>query len=429
MKILHINTSDQGGAANACLRLHNGLLNIGIDSKVLVKIKTKNIPYVYVYESDIKTSISIFARIKRKFLRILKELWLYDETNTKQQNYICSRHPNLEMFSFSDSNIDITNNKWFREADIIHLHWVSNFMDYPSFFKKCTKPIVWTLHDMNPFLGGEHYNEQYLGIDENGIPIPRKKTDREKQVFEKITAIKIASLADTKNLHIIALSEWMKSECKKSAILGRFPIDKIYNGINSEIFQPRKKEYSRNLLGISNNKKVILFCADYISNSRKGYEYLLLVLENINNENILLCSIGNISDTLEKKNNVIELGMMHDERLMSIIYSAADVFIIPSLMDNLPNTVIESLTCGTPVISFPIGGLPDMIDHKKNGYIADEISVNALVKAINHFFEEGVEWSSEEIRKHSIAKFDISVQANNIINLYKNIELNNHKYQ
>jgi glycosyltransferase involved in cell wall biosynthesis len=420
MKILHICTYDRGGAAKACLRLHEGLLNADIDSKVLVKVKTQNsIPDVYIYDPDI---VSFMSKFKRKFLRILKEFKLYDIFNAQQQKFITSRRLlKMEMVSFPNSNIDITNNKWFKEADIIHLHWVANFMDYPSFFKKCTKPIVWTLHDMNPFLGGEHYDEKYLGINENGFPIPRKITTEEKQISKKITALKIASIANNQNLHIVTPSEWMKIECEKSAVLGRFHIDKILYGINSEIFQPRDKNYSRNLLGISNNKKVILFCADSISNTRKGYEYLLRALVKINIENIILCSIGNKSDTLLRKEDVMELGIIHDERLMSIIYSAADVFIIPSLMDNLPNTVIESLICGIPVISFPIGGLPDMIEHKKNGYIADEISVNALVLAINYFFEEGVEWSSEEIRKYSVAKFDLSVQANNMIKLYKSI--------
>jgi len=419
MKVLHINTYDRGGAANACLRLHEGLLNSGIDSKVLILKKTNNnFPEVYAYETEV---ISFSGRLQRKIKRILKELKLYRNgpKEKERKKLLKLRSKGLEMISFPESDIDITNNKYFHGADIIHLHWVVDFLDYKAFFKKCKKPIVWTFHDQNPFLGVEHYAEKYLGPEKNGFPMVRQFSEVELAIEKKYKQIKHNILQNTP-LNIVALCNWMQTEILGCNMFHFAKIFNVPNGVDSKQFRILNKTLCRELLELPLEKKILLFVSDNINHNRKGLNYLLKAIENINASDVVVCGIG-WDKTKTHNGKFIELGSIHDQRLMTAAYSAADLFVIPSLMDNLPNTVIESLLCGTAVISFPIGGLPDMIKHKKNGYIADEISVDALAKTINIFFEKGVEFTTDQIRYDAIERYDISVQVESMVDLYNDI--------
>ena len=357
MKPLLINTYDKGGAANSCIRLHQGLLSENISSKVLLKYRSNpNIQETYSFINVLENKFQ--KKITRKTLRILQELKLY---YPKPDSFINSRSRELELFSYPFSEIDLTKSDLYKNADLINLHWAANFIDYKSFFKKNKKPVVWTLHDQNPFTGGEHYTEDYLGIDEKGYPIKRVVSKREQNKFNEIIKLKKESLSNIKNLHIVTPSLWLTEEVEKSEVFNKFNVKTIPYGMNTSVFQPRDKIYSKELLGLPQDKQIILFVADSISNNRKGYVYLKRAFEQLNNKDVVLCSIGAKSASLITINNIIELGTISNERLMSVVYSAADAFIIPSLMDNLPNTVLESLLCGTPVIGFPIGGIPDMI--------------------------------------------------------------------
>ena len=163
--------------------------------------------------------------------------------------------------------------------------------------------------------------------------------------------------------------------------------------------------------------------AHLIRNKRKGYDYLIEALQKLKlQEKVTLCAVG--TKRVEEKTNLafFELGTFIDERMMSIAYSAADVFIIPSLEDNLPNTVIESLLCGTPVIGFPTGGIKEMIEHGKNGYLCDEISVNALADRLNLFLENPQALQERDgIRSEAVKKYDTAVQAKQYLYLYKEL--------
>ena len=172
MKILLINTFDRGGAANSAIRLHNGLLNENIESRMLLKIKSKDLHNTFDF--DIKLT---FINIQVE--RIKKILNRLDFKKICREKILNNRPNGLELFSFPSSKIDITNSILYNNSEIIHLHWVANFLDWKTFFRKNKKPIVWTLHDENPFLGGEHYDERFLGINEFGNPIKRIKNKNE----------------------------------------------------------------------------------------------------------------------------------------------------------------------------------------------------------------------------------------------------------
>lgn len=420
MKILLINAFDKGGAANSCKRLHLGLLSKKINSKVLLKSKQNNWLNSFNFV-QFTESISKIERLEKKIKRILKKYKVYSLVKRKDeaQEFLNFRPAGLEMFSFPDSGIDLTHSDLYKEADIINLHWVANFLDYQSFFKKNIKPIVWTLHDMNPFSGGEHYWEEYIGIDESGFPIRREYSKEELRVARKIIALKKQVMSKVYNLTIVAPSEWLAEEARKSEVFKGKTILCIPNGLDPKIYSTRDKNYARELLGIPRDKKVILFVADSISNNRKGFAFLMEAFKQLEQENISLCTVGNSEGF--GTNMVLELGAINDENLMSYVFSAADVFVIPSLMDNLPNTVLESLMCGTPVIGFPVGGIPDMIQDGINGFLTNEISVVSLYETLNKFLTSTEKFDRNKIRKEAIEKYDQKVQAKKYIDLFQKI--------
>lgn len=420
MKILIVNTYDIGGAANACLRLHEGLLKNGIDSNVLLRDQHKKILNTHKLNA-VKKKKSRTQRVWDKFSSILKTLNIVKDKPSKNAVFIKDRASTLELFSSPTSNYDITASDLYKEADIINLHWVADFLDYKSFFEKNTKLVIWTLHDMNPFTGGEHYEEQFLGIDNFGKPLPRQITVLEEKVFKKVLSFKIKLFKKVENLTIVAPSIWLVEEAKKSQTFNGKQVLHIPYGLNKDIFKPRDKNNSRDILKIPKDKKVILFVAESIDNNRKGFNYLKIAFEQLESEDVVLCAVGNKNEVLASINNVIELGMINDELLMSKVYSAADVFVIPSLMDNLPNTVLESLMCGTPVIGFPIGGIPDMIENGVNGLITKEISVSSLLETIKLFLTEDLIFDRNLIRKEAVKKYALEVQVNRYMELFNNV--------
>jgi len=423
MNVLIVNTYDRGGAANACLRLHKGLLESGVDSSVLLLHKQKEISNTYKFQLNnnkirIKNPLNFFKKNKNSQLKIKQSL---------KQKFLKNRKKELEWFSFPDSNFDITTSKLYEKADVVNLHWVANFLDYNSFFKKNTKPVVWTLHDMNPFSGGEHYEEQHLGLDDNGFPKKRKISSIEELIFKQVLDYKKQALKNFDDLHIVTLSKWMSKEVKKSSILNRFPSYRIPNGLNPELFKYHDKKQCRNILGLPENKKIILFVSDSNSNARKGLVYLQKAYAELKLEDVILCTVGNNNDEITQNHNVINLGVIDKVDVMSKVYSAADVFVIPSLIDNLPNTVLESLMCGTPVIGFPVGGIPDMIEHGVNGLLTKEVSVSSLKQTIKSFFDTYQNFNQQKIRANAVEKYSLNKQTKAYIGLFSSILKNNSK--
>ncbi len=421
MKVLIVNTTDKGGAANSCERLHNGLLALNIDSKVVLKSKQNNWPNSFRYAVVLPKSkfLNALYKIKRKFVEII-----YDFRNRKQIEFLIRRSPDLSKFSFPNTTIDITQCRRYIDADIINLHWVANFLDYTSFFQKNNKPVIWTLHDMNPFSGGEHYEEIYEGVDSNGAPQKRKPNEDEKKIILSNLKLKKGALANVNNLTIVAPSQWLAKEARKSELFKEFPVICIPNGLDSEMFKPRNKSFSREMLGVDKDKKVILFVADSVNDKRKGFEFLLRAIDKLVRNDIVLCAIGELKSYEKPSCPIVELGYIKDERMMSLAYSAADVFVIPSLMDNLPNTVLESLMCGTPVIGFPVGGIPEMIKHGENGLLTKSISVDDLVETINIYLDSSDSFDRQKIRENAMNLYDQKIQATKYSQLFESI-LNN----
>ena len=420
MKILIVNSSDRGGAANACLRLYAGLLKLNQKPGLLLQSHTRNFPTAEPVQT-LRPEFSKFEKAKKAFKKVVKDLNLYPKISFEKGQFHSKRSSQLEFFSYPYSNYDITKAPGYEEADIINLHWVARFLDYESFFRKNNKPVVWTLHDMNPFTGGEHYTEFYEGIDEDGLLIKRRIAEFEKNEFKKVLKIKIDALKNVANLTIVAPSQWLANEAKNSEVFKGRPVHCIPYGLDSQVFAPRNKTFSRRLLNIPEDKTVILFVADTTTTPRKGFIFLKKAIEKLELENLVLCSVGNKNSELNTTNELIELGSINDEKLMSVAYSAADVFVIPSIMDNLPNTVLESLMCGTPVIGFPVGGIKDMIENGVNGILTKEICVNSLIEALKTFLANPGKFDSEKIRQDAVKRYDEKIQAKKYLELFHQI--------
>lgn len=418
MKVLIVSTSDSGGAGASAIRLHQSLLKRQVDSKVLLLSKSRNIPETYLFRLKKKDG---FSRIFRRFTSEFNKLYSRRLLN-RQKEFIKSRPQGLEYFSFPNSGFDITESALYEEADIINLHWVANFLDYRSFFEKNKKPVVWTLHDMNPFSGGEHYEEDYLGVDDSGYPLSRKRSLKEEKVTKEIIALKSKAVGLQKNIIIVAPSKWLQTQASGSQALKNIPVFHVPYDLNEEVFYPYDQNEAKISFGIPIDKKVILFVSDFITNQRKGMIYLQKALEQIPLGGTVCCAVGKSVFEHNYFPNTMPLGHIKDEKRMAMAYAMADVFVIPSLMDNLPNTVLESLFCGTPVICFPVGGIVDMIDHKKNGLLTEEVSVSSLRDSLNDFMNNKYSFDRKQIRKEALLKYASGKQADAYIKLLNQLK-------
>lgn len=427
MRILHINTLDQGGAANSCIRLHRSLIDHGLHSRLLVRKKSKNVPESYRY-----TANGPWEKLTYRARKVLHELRLVSDPSLNsleraQLKFKKNLPEGSEYFSFPRTGVDVTTSPLYKEADIIHLHWVADFIDYPSFFRQNKKPVVWTLHDMGPFQGGTHYEEKFLGMNDSGglkvNHVPASFT----QVLDENLQIKVKALAGVRDLQIVAPSKWLTEKSKSSTLFKGYPHATVPYGLDTSIFMPRDKAFARELLGLPAKGVCLLFVADNVNNHRKGFAFLRRAFGLLNLDNVTLCAIGLKGTGLEEK-NVRLLGRIEDERLMSVAYSAADAFVIPSVEDNLPNTVLESLLCGTPVIGFPVGGIAEMIQDGENGLLSDVVSADALKKAIEKFLANPGLFDRASIRAQAAERFSLSRQANAYMEIYRalSMKLGNH---
>ena len=360
MKILLVNTNYGGGAGIACRRLHKALLTNGCDSNLLVldKVNSPEEKNVYSIEEIISKQYGNWYFILLKFInRALNKF----PTLTTPKAYI-----NGPSSVFRIDQLAI-----YKESDIIHLHWVPKIISYKHVFANKKKVFFWTLHDMNPFTGGNHYTTDlcYSSF---------------KKLLQNNSEKKKAYLKGT-DLTIISPSSWLAGLAKKSEVFKDFEVHRIPNCLDVEIFKSSDKIQTREKLNINLiGKTFILFVAEDPNDHRKGMNILLTALKQLKNKDqFCLLIVGKKIEIAEIDIQVIQLGFIKNEADLASCYNAADFFITPSIEDNLPNTILEALSCGVPVLAFNTGGIPDLVEHKNNGYLGEEISSDNLVKGIN----------------------------------------------
>lgn len=417
LKVVHLNTYDgNGGAGRACLRLSNALNANGIDSKVLVYYKFGNNPQIT------NLSLNPFAKLRAVF-NIMAERYL-----AKLLVKAVKTPFSLQWFGRS-----LLKRKELKEADIIHLHWINHGFLSPRFLAQLDeldKPIVWTFHDSNAFTGGCHvrYSCENFHQQCGNCPVLRFKGKADLSHKNWLRKQKAYSKL---NFHVIAPSKWMALSVKQSSLLGIRNISVIPNTIETEIFKPYVKAEAKQILKIAAHQFVIMSGFMPSKNDKhKGTQYLIDALNElasrpeIDRTKIELVIFGN-----KDQQNMPDfpfkttfLGTINKDDHLAKCYAAADAFVLPSLEDNLPNTVMESLACATPVVAFKTGGIPDMVKHLENGYLAEYQSSSDLADGIAWLFlHDDATVIQKEARRSVLAHFAPAVIATQHKALYQSL--------
>lgn len=316
-------------------------------------------------------------------------------------------------------------------ADIIHLHWVTSMIDLEHFLNLVppTTPIVWSLHDMNLMTGGCHYSGPCVKFRTGCGSCPELSStsptdlafqnfERKKQIFDRLPRDRMT---------IVCPSRWMESEVASSLLLRRFNCHRIPYGIDTEQFRPDDQQVFRQANRIKSDSPVVLFVSGKLDNFRKGFDLLLeAFLREKLSGNVVLVAVGSKTGHLQEKLHgvrVIEMGLVTDPVVMAQIYSAADVFVIPSRQDNLPNTVLEAMACGTAVLGFDVGGIPDMVQDGRTGRIVSPQSPEAISEAIRSLVSKpsNCRRMGEFARQFIVEEFSLQQQASQSLRLYRSI--------
>ncbi|GGB30681.1 MULTISPECIES: glycosyltransferase [Mucilaginibacter] len=380
LKVVHLNTYDgNGGAGRACMRLNRALLSQNIDSKIIVHYKFGNNPDIKTFNGNIIQKSYAAATIILE--RILAKRFLKPDSRTP--------------FSFTWFGRSVVNHPDVKKADIIHLHWINHgFLDpkHIAEIRKLGKPVVWTFHDSNAFTGGchvrytcDHYQQQCgncpLLINSADDDISHRIWQQKNKAYQQL------------DFNIIAPSLWMQDSVKKSSLMRSKATSNIPNTLETDVFKPINKKEAKAKAGLPTDK--FIFLSGFMPSRKdlhKGTQYLLESMELLRQrlgaetDQIELVVFGNrgTENLPDFPFKTSFLGTINNDEKLALHYAAADAFLIPSLEDNLPYTVMESLSCGTPVIAFTTGGIPDMVRHQYSGFLATYRSSES--------FTDGMEW-------------------------------------
>lgn len=421
MKVVTLSTKDSfGGAARVAFRLHEEINKMGIEDILLVNSKRSASSTVHLAENyhDRENTIT---RILNKYTLKLQE---------KKRRIIWGSYPDMQNKILSDIDISLLKNSLDKiDFDLIHMHWVGE--SYVNFteFSNIAKPIIWTIHDCFSFTGLCSYFEDCDKYKIHCGACPQLGSTREKDLSYKVFETKKRRY-DSLNFHIVSPSNWLANAAKESLLLSRYPVTVIPNGIDTSVFAPMDKDEAKKYLSLNPNKKTILFGGiSAMADPRKGGDLLINSLMHLmgmySEDEIELLIFGS-----EKKDGymfgypVKYLGYVNDEADLNLAYNAADVAIVPSRHENLPNTILESLSCGTPVVAFNIGGNPDMIDHQENGYLAEPYDTADLTVGIVYVLSHNEDKSlSYNARKKVLENFRIEEIAGRYLELYNQLLL------
>ncbi|AJI53807.1 glycosyltransferase family 4 protein [Francisella philomiragia] len=410
MKILIINYTDiYGGAGKAAYRLHQSLLKADIDSQMLVMDKKSDDYTVLAPESKFE---KIAAFLKPKVEQILVKL--------KYKNKTKSLFSPANMIS--KSLVKKINHI---APDIVHLHWINEAMLKIEDITKIKAPIVWSLHDMWAFTGGCHYTNECVNYLKGCGKCPVLSSSNRKDLSCKVFKRK-QKIYQQKYMTIVGLSKWLSKTASDSSLLKHKKHVNLPNPINTEVYSQFDKKFSRQLLNLPNDKKLILFGAmSATSDPRKGYQELssaLSEMSGLNNVELVIVGSSRPKNPPQLNFKTHYLGILNDDVSLSTLYSAVDVSVVPSKQENLSNVVMENLSCGTPVVAFDIGGNSDMVEHKENGYLAKPLDSQDLASGIKWVLNnKDYEDLCKNAREKVLKEFDSKIVTEKYINLYKEV--------
>lgn len=390
MDILLLNTKDEGGGAvQATLRLHKGLLNAGINSRVLVQEKQTT-------DNSILGPAKTLSRFAQ-YRSLLDSIPLRRYMNREEKTFSPAWLPDK-----LNSRIEKQN------PDILHLNWITGGFLQIETIGSFERPIVWTMHDMWPFTGGCHFSYSCDKFTDQCGSCPILKSGKSDDLSRKVWERKQDSWEDL-DIVLVAPSSWLANCAQKSALFSDERIEQIPYGLDLRKYDSISQTQGRKLFDLPEEAKIVLFGANSTS-PRKGFDYLLDGLNTLkkqsNLSNIELAIFGPYNDSFDFQFPTHKLGYLDQTRLR-LAYAASDVLVVPSLQDNLPNVVLESMACGTPCVAFDIGGFSDMIDHEESGYLADPFSSDDLANGIEFVLGSDPQKLSERSKQKVASEFDI----------------------
>ncbi|MHA1755360.1 MAG: glycosyltransferase family 4 protein [Promethearchaeota archaeon] len=415
MKILLLNTNDiSGGAAIAAYRLLKGLQQNSVQAQMLVQSK----------KSDDYSIIGPQTKWQKVFSKIRPIIDSIPVRFYRQRKKIIFS-PAILPDNISKKVKDIS-------PDIVHLHWIASGFIRIENLAKINKPIIWTLHDSWAFTGGCHIPFDCKKYIKSCGCCPILNSNKKRDLSYKIWKRKEKSWKNL-DLTVVTPSSWLGECAKKSSLFYKTRVEVIPNGIDLSRFKPIDKNIARDILCLSKDKKIILFGAmSAINDQNKGFHLLKEALKKASakkNKNIELLIFGSSKpkDEEDLGFKTHYLGHLNDEISLALVYSAADVMIVPSMQEAFGQTASESLACGTPVVAFGNTGLSDIVEHQKNGYLAKPFDTTDLAFGIKWVLEEDKKWKklSHNAREKVINQFDIVKVAKRYEDLYKDILKNN----
>lgn len=371
MKVLILSTFEKaGGAAIASQRLLKALRDNGTDVAMLVR-----------------------TNINTRHKKLQKQSW--NTIFEKALDFLCGDVTFRNIWGIDTSRYgeDITLTKEFRDADVVHLHWVNQgFLSLKTIKKiaESGKAVVWTMHDAWNATGVCHLTLTCQNNQGECGYCPYLRHPSANDISHKVWEEK-RKLYERRNIYFVACSKWLKREAEKSRLLHDQHIFSIPNPIDTDFFKPLGLKASRKSLGFPEDRKIVVFVAQNINNKNKGMHYLIKAMDHVQRNDVTLVMLGDgQKETMDAMAgiDIMPLGYVGEEDRIRQIYSAADAFVLPSLSENLPNTIMEAMACGTPSVGFHIGGIPEMIDHKENGYVAHYCDSIDLAKGIEYVLDE-----------------------------------------
>ena len=412
MRVLIVNTSERtGGAAIAANRLMHALNRNGVEAQMLVRDrKTDALEVVSIPQS---------WRHKANFLWERGVIWLNNGLSKQ----------GIFQVDIANAGTDITTLPAFQQADVIHLHWVNQgFLSLKNLERICAsgKPVVMTLHDQWYFTGICHYSsncEKYMTQCEKcpmlkgpGIDLARRVYNRKRAIYEG------------RNITFVGCSRWMADLARKSSLTRGHTVTNVPNAIDTDVFKPMDKLEARRRHNLPMDKKLLLFGAQRITDKRKGFDFLVEACEHISMHHptlpgqlevvVLGGDAPSVKELLPLPVHIVNYLSNEDD--IAQLYNAVDLFVTPSLQDNLPNTIVEAMSCGTPCVGFDVGGIPEMINHKQDGYVADYCD--------SLDFAQGIAWCldpdrqpalSAAARAAALATYSQSVAATRYLSIYQ----------
>lgn len=405
IKVVHLVSGGlSGGAARGAYWLHKGLLERGVNSHVVTN-----------HHNDLgdptvtSLSSSKITRLVCLFVSKLDSLFLtLFPKRTKA------------IFSTGFFGINYKSNRFVKDADIIHLHWINGLVSTRS-LKDIDKPLVWSIRDMWPITGGCHYSLDCNKYKSGCGDCPQLNSG----FIGDFTSFAVKSKRKAyKSVVPVGISQWMSEEINKSCVFGGGRAVTIDNNIDCSIFFPINKLLAREALGVDTEKKIILAGSTSVNDYYKGFSLFLESLEYLDKNKYLICVFGgSASSVLDATGFEYKvLGYLNDDISMRLAYNAADLFVAPSVQEAFGKTLVESMACRTPVVCFDATGPSCIVENKIDGYKAKPYESEDLARGIDWVaFESDYKSLCDSARESALNRFDSLVIADKYISLYSDL--------